>query len=34
MKSYGKKMKAAEQYFPVVPFTMLYKLVQNRESED
>ena len=29
MKSYGVtiQMKATEQYFPVVPFIMLYKLV-------
>ena len=28
------QMKAIEQYFPVVPFTMLYKVGQTFESED
>ena len=27
-------MKATEQYFPVVPFTMLYKVVLTLESVD
>jgi len=27
-------MKAAEQYFPVVLFNMLYKVVQTFEAED
>ena len=27
-------MKATEQYFPVVLFIMLYKVVLNLESED
>ena len=36
MKSYGVKiqMKATEQYFPVVLFKMLYKLVLTFESVD
>ena len=28
------KMKATEQYFPVVPFIMLYKVVLTFESAD
>ena len=34
MKSYGLtiQMKATEQYFPVVPFIMLYKVVLTLES--
>ena len=34
MKSYGLtiQMKATEQYFPVVLFIMLYKVVQTLES--
>ena len=36
MKSYGVtiQMKASEQYFPVVLFIMLYKVVLNFESVD
>ena len=36
MKSYGVtiQMKATEQYFPVVLFIMLYKVVQTFESVD
>ena len=36
MKSYGAtiQMKATEQYFPVVPFIMLYKVVLTFESVD
>ena len=36
IKSYGVtiQMKATEQYFPVVLFTMLYKVVLTFESED
>ena len=36
MKSYGVtiQMKATEQYFPVVLFIMLYKVVLNFESVD
>ena len=36
MKSYGVtiQMKATEQYFPVVLFIMLYKVVWTFESED
>ena len=36
MKSYGVtiQMKDTEQYVPVVPFIMLYKVVRNCESED
>ena len=36
MKSYGVtiQMKATEQYFPVVLFIMLYKVVLTFESED
>ena len=36
MKSYGVtiQMKATEQYFPVVLFTMLYKVVVTFESVD
>ena len=36
MKSYGVtiQMKATEQYFPVVPFIMLYKVVLTFESVD
>ena len=36
MKSYGVtiQMKATEQYFPVVLFIMLYKLVPIFESVD
>ena len=36
MKSYGvtSQMKAAEQYFPVVLFIMLYKVVLTFESVD
>ena len=36
MKSYGVtiQMKATEQYFPVVLFIMLYKVVLTFESAD
>ena len=36
MKSYGVtiQMKATEQYFPVVLFIMLYKVLLSFESED
>ena len=36
IKSYGVtiQMKATEQYFPVVLFIMLYKVVLTFESED
>ena len=36
MKSYGVtiQMKATEQYFPVVLFIMLYKVVLTLESVD
>ena len=36
MKSYGVtiQMKATEQYFPVVLFVMLYKVVLTLESVD
>ena len=36
MKSYGVtiQMKATEQYFPVVLFIMLYKMVLTFESVD
>ena len=36
MKSYGKTIqtKATEQYFPVVLFIMLYKVVLTFESVD
>ena len=36
MKSYGVtiQMKAIEQYFPVVLFIMLYKVVLSFESTD
>ena len=36
IKSYGVtiQMKATEQYFPVVLFIMLYKVVQTCESAD
>ena len=36
MKSYGVtiQMKAAEQYFPVMLFIMLYKVIQAFESVD
>ena len=36
MKSYGVtiQMKATEQYFPVVLFIMLYKVVLTFDSED
>ena len=36
MKPYGVtiQMKATEQYFPVVLFIMLYKVVQTFESVD
>ena len=36
MKSYGMtiQMKATEQYFPVVLFIMLYKVVLTFESAD
>ena len=36
MKYYGVtiQMKATEQYFSVVQFTMLYKVVQTFESVD
>ena len=36
MKSYGvtNQVKATEQYFPVVLFIMLYKVVQTLESVD
>ena len=36
IKSYGVtiQMKATEQYFPVVLFVMLYKVVQDFESVD
>ena len=36
MKSYciTNQTKATEQYFPVVLFIMLYKVVLNFESED
>ena len=36
MKSYGVtiQMKASEQYFPVVLFIMLYKVVLTLESVD
>ena len=36
VKSYGVtiQMKATEQYFPVVLFIMLYKMVLNFESAD
>ena len=36
MKSYGMtiQMKATEQYFPVVLFIMLYKVVLTFESVD
>ena len=36
MKFYGVtiQMKATEQYFPVVPFIMLYKVVLTFESAD
>ena len=36
MKSYGltSQTKATEQYFPVVLFVMLYKVVQTVESVD
>ena len=36
MKSYGvtNQVKATEQYFPVVLFIMLYKLVLTFESVD
>ena len=36
MRSYGVtiQMKATEQYFPVVLFIMLYKVVQTFESVD
>ena len=36
MKSYGVtiQMKATEQYFPVVLFIILYKVVLNFESEE
>ena len=36
MKSYGVtiQMKATEQYFPVVPFIMLYKMILTFESVD
>jgi len=36
MKSYGVtiRMKATEQYFPVVLFIMLYKVVLTSESVD
>ena len=36
MKSYGvtTQMKATEQYFPVVLFIMLYKVVLTFESGD
>ena len=36
MKFYGVtiQMKATEQYFPVVPFIMLYKVVLTFESVD
>ena len=36
IKSYGVaiQMKATEQYFPVVLYVMLYKVVQDLESVD
>ena len=36
MKSYGVtiQMKASEQYFPMVPFIMLYTVVLTFESVD
>ena len=34
MKSLRVTMKATEQYFPVVLFTMLYKAVLTFDSED
>ena len=36
MKSYGVtiRMKASEQYFPMVPFIMLYTVVLTFESVD
>ena len=36
IKSYGVtiQMKATEQYFPVVPFIMLYKMILTFESVD
>ena len=34
MKSSSVTMKAAEQYFPVVLFIMLYKAVLTFDSED
>ena len=36
MKSYSMtiQVKATEQYFPVVPFIMLYKVVLSFESVD
>ena len=36
MKSFSVtiQMKGTEQYFPVVLFTMLYKVVLNFESEE
>ena len=36
MKSYGVtiQMKATEQYFPVMLFIMLYKVIQAFESVD